>query len=260
MVTKKGVIVPKETTGRLFPIWVLNLERSRARREYMEKQLKALNWPFELINAVDGQRLGPEELKFYSIQQAIQSVYRPLTPGEIACALSHARMWERMIADRIHEALILEDDIEIRNDLIEVLSRRDQFPTDWELINFRTDIGMVPFGLELYKGYKACHFKGDANRTCAYFINLKGAQKLLKHVYPIRFAADGLTGRTSLTKLVSYGIYPNVVELTEFSSEINLTLELRKVRKWWHLIFAKWSILKTGLARFFSGCDRKDSG
>jgi GR25 family glycosyltransferase involved in LPS biosynthesis/glycosyltransferase involved in cell wall biosynthesis len=204
--------------NRPFPIWVLNLERSRDRREYMEKQLNNLNWQFEIIPAVDGKCLGSEELKYYSAQQAIKTIERELNPGEIGCALSHAKIWARIVAENIEEVLILEDDVLIKSELKDVLERRYTFPEDWEFINFRTDVDKIPFGLPVYTEYRVCHFQTYANRTCAYFINIRGAKKLCDHVYPIRWAADGLTGRTYISDLISYGMYPHLVELTNFPS------------------------------------------
>ena len=204
-----------------FPVWVLNLERSRDRRVYMADQLRRLNWQFEIIPAVDGRCLSAEDLRYYSAQEALKFVSRELSPGEIGCALSHARIWERIVAVNIQEALIFEDDIEIKSELMGVLERRDAFPEDWELINFRTDVKKLPFGPPVYAQYHACRFKAYANRTAAYLINIKGAKKLLDHVYPIRLAADGLTGRTHISNLISYGVYPDLVELAKFPSMIS---------------------------------------
>jgi glycosyl transferase, family 25 len=204
-----------------FPIWILNLERSRDRREFMERQLNELNWRFDMVSAVDSKYLGSEDLKHYSAQEAMKTIQRELKPGEIGCALSHARMWERIVAENIEEVLILEDDVTIKSELLDVLGRRSTFPEDWEFINFRTDVQKIPFGPPVHTKYKICHFKRYANRTCAYFINARGAKKLCAHVYPIRWAADGLTGRTYISDLVSYGIYPDLVELADFPSLIS---------------------------------------
>ena len=204
-----------------FPIWVLNLERSRDRRSYMERQLNELNWRFEIVPAVDSRYLGSEDLKHYSTQEAMKTIQRELKPGEIGCALSHAKMWARIVAENIEEVLILEDDVTIKRELLDVLDTRSTFPGDWELINFRTDVQKIPVGPPVYAGYRICHFQRYDNRTCAYFINTKGAKKLCDHVYPIRWAADGLTGRTYISDLVSYGIYPDLVELANFPSLIS---------------------------------------
>jgi glycosyl transferase family 25 len=206
---------------RPFPIWVLNLERSKDRRKYMEKQLKKLNWQFEVIPAVDGKCLGSEELIYYSAQQATKTVKRELSPVEIGCALSHAKLWERIVAENIDAVLIFEDDVKIKKELMDVLEMRHKFPEDWEFINFRTDVKKIPLGPPVYTKYRVCHFQSYANRTCAYFINIKGAKKLCDHVYPVRWAADGLTGRTYISNLISYGIYPDLVKLANFLSVLD---------------------------------------
>jgi glycosyl transferase family 25 len=207
----------------------------------MEKQLTELGWHFEIVQAVDGNCLTTEERKAYSAWQAIKTVKRTLTPGEIGCALSHAKFWVRMVAENIEEALILEDDVVLTPDLMRVLERRHQLPADWELINFKTDVAKFPFGSPIYTNYRVCHFQDDANRTCAYFINHKGAKKLCTHVYPIRLAADGLTGRTSITKLVSYGVDPDLVTLADFPSMIKRPGKRQGVRRWWHKLYASWN-------------------
>jgi glycosyl transferase family 25 len=187
----------------------------------MERQLNELNWRFEIITALDGKCLDSEDLKHYSAQEALKTIQREMKPGEIGCALSHAKMWERIVAENIGEVLILEDDATIKSELLDVLEWRSTFPDDWEFINFKTDVPKIPLGPPVYTKYRICHFQSYANRTCAYFINTKGARKLRDHVYPIRWAADGLTGRTYISNLISYGIYPDLVELANFPSLIS---------------------------------------
>ncbi len=83
-----------------------------------------------------------------------------------------------------------------------------------------TSAKQIPFGAPIYDVYRACRFEGYANGACAYLLNRAGAKKLLSHVYPIRWAADGITGRTYITGLVSYGVDPRVVALSNFESDI----------------------------------------
>lgn len=201
------------------PIWVLNLERSKDRRFFMENQLKGLNLEFEIIKAVDGQALGEDDLKGYSERKTIRCVGTALGPSAIACALSHARMWHRIIEENLNEVLILEDDALIGETLIDILRSRHQFPPDWEFMNFFTDAQKLPFSTPIIEHYNVCRFKGNANRTSTYLINRRGAEKLLKNCFPIRYAADGLTGRTYVTGLISYGIEPQVAALSDYAND-----------------------------------------
>lgn len=202
------------------PIWVLNLERSKDRWYFMEEQLRRLNLKFEITRAVDGRNITENDLKHYSRKDAMKCAGRELSPGEIGCALSHARMWERIIAENLNEVLILEDDVIIGEMLIRILDCRHKFPADWEFMNFMTSAKQIPLDVSIYDIYRACRFEGYANGACAYLIDRAGAKKLLSHVYPIRWAADGLTGRTYITGLISYGVDPKVAALSNFESDI----------------------------------------
>lgn len=202
------------------PIWVLNLEQDSLRLRFMRRQLRHLNLPFSVIRAVDGARLTRDELELYSKDRSFQYSKRELSPGEIATSLSHARMWERMLRENLKQVLIFEDDVLIAEALVDILRHRDRFPKDWEFINFSTDAPQAPFGDFLTDIYRASRHKDWADRASAYLLNPKGARKLLEHAYPIGHTADGLTWRTDITGLVSYGVYPRVVILSDLDSSI----------------------------------------
>lgn len=202
------------------PIWVLNLERSNERREFMETQLNKLNLEYEIIQAVDGLKLTDYELGLYSKKEALRCSERELSLGEIGCILSHVRMWQRLITENYDDVMILEDDVLINEMLLHALRNRDKFPDDWEYINFKTDVGQIPFGEPVWGIHRMCRFSYYPNRTSAYLINRKGAEKLLKYVFPIRWPADNFTGGTYITGMVCYGIDPQIVALQDYDSEI----------------------------------------
>ncbi|MGB7537541.1 MAG: glycosyltransferase family 25 protein [Anaerolineales bacterium] len=202
------------------PIWVLNLKQDTHRLQFMRRQLRGLKLPFTVIEAVDGSLLTPAELGLYSKDRAAQYSKRELSPGEIATSLSHAGMWERLLREKLKEVLIFEDDVLIAGALVDILRSRNRFPKDWEFINFSTDAPQEPFGPFITDIYRASRHKEWADRASAYLINPAGARKLLARVYPIGHTADGLTWRTDITGLVSYGVYPRVVILSGLESSI----------------------------------------
>jgi glycosyl transferase family 25 len=207
-------------TKSQLPIWVLNLKTDKRRLRFMQKQLRALKLDFTVVEALDGSRLSPDDWKLYSKEKALKFSKRELTPGELGCALSHARMWERIVRENIPEVLIFEDDVLIGGAFPAILDHRDRFPVDWELINFSTDAPQEPFGKFITDIYRVSRHKDWADRASAYLINSKGAKKLLNHAYPIGHTADGLTWRTDITGVVSYGVYPRVVILSDLDSSI----------------------------------------
>jgi len=202
------------------PIYVINLDRSLARRQGMQAQLNFLGLDYEIVSAVDGMKLSPLELSQYSEIAAIESIGKPLVNTQIGCALSHLKLYARMIEQNIPECAILEDDIYLGQMFREVLLNRNKFPADWELINFCTDARQEPFGDLVTDIYRCSRLLEWANRTSAYLINISGAKKLHNKGYPIRYEADGLTGRTQITDIKSYSIWPPVIALQDVGSEI----------------------------------------
>lgn len=186
----------------------------------MEQQLKRLGMAYEIYPAVDGQKLTADELALYSAKEAKKLLGRKLPLGDIGCSLSHFRLYQALLASDETEFLILEDDINIGRMFPEVIQHRERLPADWEFINFVTDVKEEPFGPEIHDIYRATRFLRWANRTAATLVNKKGAKKLVEHALPIRLPADGLTGRTNITGLVSYGIFPRLITTREIDSTI----------------------------------------
>ena len=134
--------------------------------------------------------------------------------------MSHAKIWELIIKEKLEEVLVLEDDVKIGRSLLGILENRCKLPTDCEFVNFSTDAPQEPFGEFIADIYRVSRHREFANGCSAYLITRKGAEKLLSKVFPIRWPADSLTGRTYITGLISYGIYPRVAVLGDFESSI----------------------------------------
>jgi glycosyl transferase, family 25 len=202
------------------PIFVINLKQDKERLLFMQKQFEANGKDFRVIEAIDGNNLSSEQYATYSKERSLACKKRELSNGEIACVLSHIEAWELIIEENFDEALILEDDVFLSKSLFKVLENREKLPADYEFINFRTDVFQFPFGKYIYGNFRASNLYGYANGNVAYLINIKGIKKLLNNVYPIRLPADDLTGRTHITDVISYGIYPEVTFLNKFPSSI----------------------------------------
>jgi glycosyl transferase family 25 len=203
-------------------IFVINLERSTARRADMIRQLSELRLNFTIVRAVDGQACDKSTLeKEYSSQQSKRLHGRDLTPNEIACSLSHISVYERMVQERLRCSVILEDDVQIEFAFKIFFSKLpNMMNDDWEIINLFSDQKSTPFGDPVFGAYRYSRFQGPCNRTAAYALKLSGAKKLLEFARPIRFAADGLTGRFHETGIEMLGILPELISLKNVPSDI----------------------------------------
>ena len=90
-------------------VYFINLDRSPARREWMESQLTEISANFERIPAVDGSSLASEEYEAAVNWEELGP--KGLTRGEVGCFLSHRLAWQRIAAASERFGVVLEDDI-----------------------------------------------------------------------------------------------------------------------------------------------------
>jgi glycosyl transferase, family 25 len=193
------------------PIWVINLRRSADRRAYISHHLGALGLAFELVEAVDGRELSRETLgALYDPVLARRKLSRELTLGEIGCALSHLRLYRRMLDEDVPEVLILEDDVVIDPACIDILRRPERFPSGWELILLFHNGGHPSYwGRRPLNGtHQIVRFASQAWGCGGYLLRKSAAEKLLRRGYPVRTPSDGLTGGPVDTGVVLYGVSP----------------------------------------------------
>lgn len=98
--------------------FIINLKESVERRIKMENQLKKLKLKYEFIDAVDGRKMSEQQKK--SITQEVNYAF---LPGEIGCALSHQKIYQRMLDESTDVALILEDDVILNADINEIIKK-----------------------------------------------------------------------------------------------------------------------------------------
>jgi glycosyl transferase family 25 len=219
-ITTENLMIPNNNKSQPFPIWVLNLERSTVRRSSMQEQLERLNLEYEFFQAVDGRSLSVEQLGLYSKTAALRNKHRELGRGEIGCAISHAKMWQRLLDLDQEAILVLEDDVLIGEMFQRILFELKDLPDDWDFITFKTDSVQVPFGEPFYDIYRFCGFSYPPNRTCAYLLSRSGAEKLLDRIFPISCPVDDYMGRSCLSGVNAYGVDPQVVALNGEASDI----------------------------------------
>lgn len=207
--------------NNLPPIFIISLKDSTRRKE-ISARLNSLELDFQFVDAVYGKALTQEQLKqidfeFYPQKYAAK---KPLTLGEIGCALSHIKMYEHIVANNIPEAIILEDDaivsLYFKQILKDVLRK---VPARREIIFFDHGKAKVfPIMRNLVERYRLARYlkpsknsKRSIIRTTAYLITQDGAKKLLKFAYPVRLPSDFLTGLLQMTDIQAYGVEPACV-------------------------------------------------
>ena len=107
-------------------VYVINLDRSVERLARIGLKLAAAGLAFRRIAAVDAATL-PADPPLYDAAANARRYLAPLSPAEIACVLSHRKVWlEILEEEKTPAAVILEDDAEPvgpSEDLARILSR-----------------------------------------------------------------------------------------------------------------------------------------
>lgn len=173
-------------------IFVINLEKDRARRDSVKKQLDDLKLPFEFFPGVYGKTIPADQLAAcYCEAMAMRTQCRKLTASEIGCALSHIGVYREIIRRQILCALVLEDDVSVvnlRSGILEALEKvvTPNHPSVVLLSPAQTrgaqrglGVGNVQIGA----------FKGGYY-THAYVVTHFGAHALLTALYPVKDVAD----------------------------------------------------------------------
>ncbi len=102
-------------------VFVVSLERSKARRETVSASLAAAGVSFEIARAVDGRAGEHHAFPNYCERRMLERTGRMLSPGEVGCFASHYRLWQ--ICAELGQAItVLEDDIVVAPDFASVLA------------------------------------------------------------------------------------------------------------------------------------------
>jgi len=202
---------------------IVSIPRFTERHARVQNHLQGL--PFDFFWGADKLQLDLDKAKqdgVYDeeITKQLQRQGKLLSPGELACSLSHRMVYEAMIKNNWDKVLILEDDVlPLYENLVLLPEVLNELPANWELVYFGyLKNEKVTVGLKvkqaLYKiqsllglmtwSYKmisnmlpkpySTHLKKAGFHDCthAYAITLSGAKKLLAAQTPVVYRADDL--------------------------------------------------------------------
>lgn len=144
-------------------VFVINLDRRKDRRQHFKNELSRLNISYKRISAVDGESDEVPDID-------------GLTPGEVGCILSHKKVLEKIIEEKVQLPLILEDDIIFEDEFNSRFENHfSQLPQDWSMYypaaNTTQDENLTSVTKNIDRTYNAL-------TTHSYTIRLEKAGKL----------------------------------------------------------------------------------
>jgi glycosyl transferase family 25 len=175
--------------------FIINLSQDVERKEIITGEMKKNDINFSFIEAVDGRILSKEDIeKYYNENKAVELFNHKLSTGEIGCALSHIKIYEKMVFEEIPNALIMEDDVFIIDRKInEVIKNLEKiYPADIPVIillghikkyiSNKNDM-IIDEKYSLYDSYRGSGAFG-------YFITKSAAKILIENIFPVYVVAD----------------------------------------------------------------------
>lgn len=164
--------------------FIIHLARASGRAPVVEAARRGVMMPCTVVDAVDGQLLGEVEL---GRTYAPNPLYLPPYPfrlgrGEIACFLSHRKVWQMIVDRGLEWGLVLEDDVAVSS---EVLAGTVATVRDWGDLSAYVSLQTRPLPMErkvLYQGSGGClvEISPAPLRTSGQIVGRHAAKRLLE--------------------------------------------------------------------------------
>ena len=193
--------------------FVIVLARDEGRCRHVREVLAREGLAAEIFPAVDGQDLTPEELEDLRRRGDLApGLEAERSRGQIACALSHIRLMELILARGHGNALVLEDDAELAPSFRELLAARlAETPAEFDFLYLFTSPRPLPTPLEV-PGRPHLRRPVYPLGTVGYVVSRRGAEKALGLVRPVYFTIDDmLAEHVQEGRLEAYSVVPPLV-------------------------------------------------
>lgn len=122
--------------------YVISLDHAEARHDHIQKMFAKHDVSFQFSSAVT-----PETYEAVKAQLAITASDGKLSPSEVACFLSHAWLWQKMIDEDLALIGIFEDDIHFGADARALLNN-----TDWVIPDTVTRLEVHNKRIKIHSG------------------------------------------------------------------------------------------------------------
>lgn len=211
-------------------VYAINLERAVERRKHIIRQLEKRRLDYELIDAVDGEKLTDEELKRLCDMEEAKKRPHKLTVGALGCALSHLKAYEKMLADGEEIALILEDDAVLPKGIDKILEQVEKNIGGREaiLLHYFRILPERPIlssygATALSDSHRLLYPVNFPMSGTAYVIKANTARALIRIKLPIKAEADDWGHFFEQGAIESLRcIYPKAVEVTYAETQVQI--------------------------------------
>jgi glycosyl transferase, family 25 len=181
--------------------FILHLERARGREATVQTLSASLSIESEVLAAVDGAQLTPQEVDEAYAPRRLRPYYPfPLTRTEVGVFLSHRLAWRRIVDEGLDFAFIFEDDAQLDRsafaELIEFVTLERQ-AWDYVLLPAQPIRRGTPVASR--GGLTLLRPGAPPLRAIAQIVSLAAARRLLERTLPFDRPIDTLMQMTWVT-------------------------------------------------------------
>jgi glycosyl transferase family 25 len=200
--TKKELPKFREINNGKITSYIINLERAQERLNYVLPQISSLGIPYEIIPAIDGNKIllePSDNADFVVNMDTYKYIFRMQPePGTIGCSLSHEKALKQFLRSDNEFAIIFEDDVFFDPRKLSVLIEDlVQKKHKWDIVSFELNHHGHPVSIaELPYDKKLVLYLTNVKHSGAYMINRKTANKLIKNFFPIEMPFDHYFSRS----------------------------------------------------------------
>ena len=194
--------------------YVISLSDQKRRRSVIKSRLKAINHEFVFFDAIDGRSCNLRNDPAYSGIKRRLFFGKDLTSPELGILFSNKEILKDIIKNNYSHALVLEDDVVIKDNFHFILSKLIQSNINWELVRFLGKPKMTKYRqrkiFNLDASFNLVRIGSCPGGSYAYIISRKGAKKLLKSMDKVYLPPDILMGSPWITSIEVMVIMPTI--------------------------------------------------
>jgi len=232
-------------------VWMINLDRSTARRAVMEIRLAALGLDYTRFPGVDGSAEWPRLQSTVLVDEFRRNVGREIMKGEIGAYNSHLNVWRALLDSPHKVGLVLEDDVVFHDDFLSALDLALHHLDSWDLLKLNKIRARGPRRQMTLGPYSLNAYLGPATGLGAYLVTRDLAARLLPVMLPIRRPIDHELDLIHLHDFRHFGLEPFPSHVDDGNESTITGSNFRGVQKWpfWRRFPTLWARAGTRLSR-----------
>ena len=188
---------------------VINLDRATDRLTKLASRLRELGLNWQRVQGVDGQNIDWTSSEYLDIPGFHRRHGKDPLSGEVGCYLSHVKAIHAFLSSSATMALVLEDDVQLREDLPTVLASLQAQPSQWDLVKLSGVHRGTPVRLlALDDGHDLVVMLSKCTGASAYVLNRRAAQVFANALLPMRIPFDHEFDRAWHWRLKTRSVLP----------------------------------------------------